>query len=439
MTTEAMHIVQIANFVTEQSGGLRRVLCELGLRYVAQGHRCTLIVPMRSRSEVVPSFLSTNGVRVVRASGVRVPCSGGYRAIVRRRPLQRLLEELRPSVVELSDKTSLSWLPAWLRRRGVPTVLVSHERHDHLLAGSLPNCLQWRRLIARWISQVGESVEAIVCASSYSAEPFLRWTEKICIVPLGVDLALFAPRTTGHHAFGSDDEPPINLVTVGRLSPEKRPGDSIAVLSELHRRGRRVHLHIVGDGPMRDRLQRDASGLGVTFHGHIEDRAKLAELLRGADVALAPSRVETFGLSILESMASGLPVVVPDGGGACELVRPGTGAVTRSDPIAMADAVIALVEQSRGTLTQSAIRHRCRTHAEQYSWESAAEGILAVHRSALPAAAENAIQRGNDPVEFVVAKAWLGGACMDHRDAVTAAERHRCDGPRPACRVLASG
>ncbi|MDQ3543403.1 MAG: hypothetical protein M3431_06020 [Actinomycetota bacterium] len=103
-----MRIVQVANFVTPTSGGLRRTLEALGPRYVEAGHRSTFVHPGPSRQSGVVS-----GVRVEQIAGAPLPMSGGYRVITRRVPLQRLLTAIRPDVVELSDKTTLSWLPEW--------------------------------------------------------------------------------------------------------------------------------------------------------------------------------------------------------------------------------------------------------------------------------------------------------------------------------------
>ncbi len=92
-----MRVVQVANFVTPTSGGLRRTLIALGPRYVEAGHRCTFVHPGPSRQSGVVS-----GVRVEQIAGAPLPMSGGYRVITRRVPLQRLLTAIRPDVVELS-------------------------------------------------------------------------------------------------------------------------------------------------------------------------------------------------------------------------------------------------------------------------------------------------------------------------------------------------
>jgi alpha-1,6-mannosyltransferase len=76
----------------------------------------------------------------------------------------------------------------------------------------------------------------------------------------------------------------------------------------------------VGDGPDRDRLMALGDGTGILWRSHVRDRDHLADLVAAADLYLAPGPVETFGLSALEAMASGVPVLSVDSGGVPELV-----------------------------------------------------------------------------------------------------------------------
>jgi len=138
-------------------------------------------------------------------------------------------------------------------------------------------------------------------------------------VPLGVDLATFHPAP-------HDSRPgPARLVYAGRLSPEKNPAAVVGAMRVLAETGRPACLDVYGDGPALTALRRQARDLPVTFHGYVGDRRELAGALSRADVAFAPSVAETFGLSILEAMACGTPVVTSATGGAPELLAPGAG------------------------------------------------------------------------------------------------------------------
>ena len=162
---------------------------------------------------------------------------------------------------------------------------------------------------------------------------------------------------------------------VSRLSREKRPECAIETVRVLHERGTPVTLSIVGDGPLRARLERRAAGLPVTFLGHVSDRQALAGLVAGADAALFPSSVETFGLATLEALACGTPVVVPAGGAARELLDgPGSGVVTDGTPEGMAAAVIQLLAMPQR-------REAARAAAQRYSWSRTVAAVLGEYES----------------------------------------------------------
>lgn len=360
-----MRIAQVANYITPTSGGLRRTLEALGARYVRAGHRCVLIHPGRSRQSGI-----ANGVRVEQLAGTRLAMSGGYRVITRRGPLQRLLLATRPDIVELSDKTTLSWLPAWLRDRRISTVLIAHDRHDAMLDGTLPDWLPWRSVIGALTLKAAASSSAVVCASAFGAAQIIGpLRDRVHHIPLGVDLDTFHPsRTPDDRRLGAAAIP---LAFVARLSPEKRPWLAIETLRELHHRGLDVRLRVVGDGPLRGRLEASAIGLPATFAGHLDDRASVATILAGARATIAPCATETFGLAVLESMACGTPVIVPPDGGAHELVTEGTGSVVTPDATAIADAVCRIVAGDSGEQSR-----RCRVNAERYSWDATAAAML---------------------------------------------------------------
>jgi alpha-1,6-mannosyltransferase len=359
-----VRIVQVANFVTPTSGELRRTLEALGPRYVSAGHRCSLVHPAAERESA-----TCGGVRVERIPGVVLPMSGGYRVIARRSQLKGILAAERPDLVELSDKTTLSWLPEWLRRRGVPTALLAHDRHDAVLDGALPGTWPWRALVGARSARAARPSAAVVCASAFCAEQFAGSGVPVRRIPLGVDLDVFHPRRSpGAWMLG---EASVTLAFVGRLSPEKRPGLAIAAVRHLVAGGADVLLRVVGDGPLRGALEAQAIGLPVRFAGHLEDRSSVATILAGARVLVAPCGTETFGLALLESLACGTPVIVPPDGAARELVVPGTGIVVEPEAAPIAGAVLEIVGGDA-----AAQRRRCRSHAERFTWDATAAAML---------------------------------------------------------------
>ncbi|MGH3330271.1 MAG: glycosyltransferase family 4 protein, partial [Nocardioidaceae bacterium] len=217
--------------------------------------------------------------------------------------------------------------------------------------------------------------DGIVVTSSFAKREFTSLAyaagTPLHQVALGVDLETFRPRLTSPPAVGI-----LRLVHVGRLSREKSPHLAVATAVALHARGVPVHLDVFGDGPHRAELEAMAREAPVTFHGHISSRRRLSELIGGADVALSVCPGETFGLAVLEALASGTPVVTADVGGARELVDGRSGAWGRPNPGALADAVLRLAERP-----VAARRAGARRRAEQFSWDRTVTAMLELHSS----------------------------------------------------------
>jgi alpha-1,6-mannosyltransferase len=366
-----MRIVRLANFVGPRSGGLRTSLRELGEGYLAAGHEPVLIIP----GELDSDQQTTQG-RVITLRGPRVPFSGGYRVLVRRRPVAALLGELRPDTLEVSDRTTLRWTGRWARAHGVPAVMVSHESLNALLrlvplAGVQAAADALNRRTARAYQQV-------ICTTAWAAAEFERiGARNVALAPLGVDLDTFAAPGdagqadfAGHHGAGR-----TLLVHCGRLSLEKKPQRSLNTLATLRASGLPVRLVMAGDGPLRRHLERHAarSALPVTFAGFLPDRTRLAALLASADVAIAPGPAETFGLAALEALACGTPVVVSAESALPEVVGGAGASVAGEDLAAGVISVLARPERAR--------RAEARARAERYGWPAAVQAFLGIHQA----------------------------------------------------------
>jgi alpha-1,6-mannosyltransferase len=144
------------------------------------------------------------------------------------------------------------------------------------------------------------------------------------------------------------------LIGVGRFAVEKRWDVVLEAFARL-RAHREAVLVLYGDGPERARLER-AAPPGVHFAGFESDRGRLATALASADCLVHGCPYETFGLSIAEAVACGLPAVVPDAGGAAQSIDPASGAVYRSlDATACAAAIEAVLSRRPDELRDRAL------------------------------------------------------------------------------------
>ena len=222
--------------------------------------------------------------------------------------------------------------------------------HTHLWAGDV-----WGRLAALmagvsvvvstehgmdplepgWKQQVKRKTQGLTSCTVAVSNAVRDWcvargvpAERLVVIPNGVDLTRFqsGPQPAG---------PRPRVLGIGRLSWEK----GFDVLIEACRDLKDVSLEIVGEGPMRDALEAMGNGQ-VRFHGELEE---VAEVMKGADLVVVPSRSEGFGLVALEAMAAGVPVIASSIGGLPDLLGDAGLLVPPGDELALREAIRALL------------------------------------------------------------------------------------------------
>lgn len=281
------------------------------------------------------------------------------------------------------------WLSGWVGRRlahrfDTPLVQTFHTlgvlKNATLAPGDRPE--PPLRLVAE--RRVAEAADRIVVLTCDEARLLHRTYglsgAKIQVVPAGVDLDRFAPapapRTPG----------PPRLLFVGRLQPLKGPDVAVRTLAEVRRTLPDARLLIVGGasgsgdgttGP--DELRALAAELGVADGLELEpaiDQTALVSRYQQADVLLAPSRSETFGLVALEAQACGTPVVAANVPGLRAVVGDGGTLVAGHDPTDHAAAAVGyLTDPVRAAGAADAGIARAR-HA---SWDASVDRLLAVY------------------------------------------------------------
>ena len=238
------------------------------------------------------------------------------------------------------------------------------------------------RLIANTDAEHDELVEL------YNGDP-----ARIDVVPPGVDTDLFSPgdQRRARAVFGIDPAERV-MVFAGRIQPLKGPEVLLRAAAELAHRfpDERWRVLVVGGLSGVGRVGRhglaelaDELGISalVTFLPP-QPRERLAEVFRAADVVAVPSYNESFGLVALEAQACGVPVVAAAVGGLRVAVQDGVTGVlidghdAGSWATALAD--VTLDQSRRGHLGWSA-----RVHAEKFSWDATAEGLLASYDRAI--------------------------------------------------------
>ncbi|MDD5330402.1 MAG: TIGR03088 family PEP-CTERM/XrtA system glycosyltransferase [Sulfuricella sp.] len=302
--------------------------------------------------------------------------------------LWRLLRRLRPDIVHTRNLAALeSLLPAVLA--GVPARV--HSEHGWDMC-NLDGGNRRHRLLRRLFRPLAQRYIAL----SRHLEAYLREQvavppERIAQIYNGVDTALFRPAGAERPPLpcpGFDGPGRFVVGTVGRMQAVKDQLTLVRAFIQLVQTvpdARRVlRLAVVGDGPLRQEAQALLGQAGALDLAWLPgDRDDIPALMRGFDLFVLPSLAEGISNTILEAMASGLPVVATDVGGNPELVESGrTGLlVPPGDPNRMADAIRAyLGDRGVGAL------HGCearRVVERRFSMEAMVAGYMEVYERAL--------------------------------------------------------
>lgn len=364
-----LRIAQLANFVGPVSGGMRVAIDHLGAGYVDAGHDRIFVIPGK-HDEITETEHGT--IVQVRAPKI----TRDYRMIATHWRALDVLERFNPTSIEVSDKWTLSPAGAWARKRGIGSVLFSHERLDDMLSMWLKRQFGVEALVGALNRRLSKEFDAVVVTSRYAADEFSDTGANLWRVPLGVDLETFHPmgyQTPPPEPDGRPSEP-IQLCYVGRMSHEKSPQLGVAAAVELHRRGVPIQLNMYGTGPDTDQLREQAGDAPVVFHGFVAGRDEVARRFAHSDISYSVCPAETFGLAVLEALACGTPVVTSNRGGAHELVDPSSGEFGTPDAVGLADATERLIARL-GPELRTAARHR----AEQFTWQASVDAMLDLH------------------------------------------------------------
>jgi alpha-1,6-mannosyltransferase len=268
-------------------------------------------------------------VWVVQVFGVPAYRRTGYRLLVDYPHLQQLVREIDPDVLETGDPWFSGPMGLVLRKRHDVRGLVTSFFHTDPLTSYLVPWISKRTMASRMLMRsVYPRADAIfyrvqrlydaTLVSSRLMQQRLRDSgiSRVVRVPFGVDPVFFEAGQRREPASGSRVK---RLLYAGRLHPEKAIDLLLEALPTLLAEPD-VHVTVVGTGPYGKEI---AQITHPRFHyqGFVDGRAQLAEIYRTHDVLLAPGPYETFGLGVLEGLATGLMVVGPDAGGTGELLR----------------------------------------------------------------------------------------------------------------------
>jgi L-malate glycosyltransferase len=176
------------------------------------------------------------------------------------------------------------------------------------------------------------------------------------------------------------------LLFWGRLEDEKGLPELFIALKEVTKKIKQIKLILVGEGSQLKEYKNLVVSLGLTEHVEFKgwlDAREIQNLTTQSDLGLFPSRIESFGLSVIEAMAAGLPVIAANGGAVPENIKDGvTGTlIPVHDSNALAKAIISALENPKY------IRNLAETAKKQvrekFSWDKTADSMIDIYTSVL--------------------------------------------------------
>ncbi|WP_068074523.1 glycosyltransferase [Novosphingobium lentum] len=334
-----MRIVDICAFYTPHGGGVKTYV-ERKVRAARKlGHEIIVVAPGESDNLIAQD----DGGCILTVTGPKFPLDRRYHYFKDEPALHALLDRLEPDVVEVSSP----WASPGMVSRWQGHALRALVMHADPLAAyayrwfgpfasraAIDRSFDW---FWRHLRRLDAEYDIVVSASnSLSQRLIAGGMDKVTTIPMGVQPGLFSPqlRDEGLRArlLARCDLPPTAtlLLGLGRHAPEKRWPMVIEAVTAAGMK-HEVGLVLLGEGRYRSRLLRAAAhNPHVHFGAPVRDRDELAIILASADALIHGAEAETFGMVAAEAKASGLPLIVPDEGGAADQFVPGQGELFRA-------------------------------------------------------------------------------------------------------------
>jgi phosphatidyl-myo-inositol alpha-mannosyltransferase len=365
-----LRIALIAEDYYPQLGGVPEHVHNLSRELEALGHHVTIVTSRMRMHGMVdgPQVRRVGQSLVIYANGGVARVTVGWRLTAQ---LEALFRKERFDVVHVHGGLAPTFgvvAPQAAWRAGIPVVATFHTWFPRSIGYRILR-KPAQRLLDRHAATIAVSSAAREAMSRYFSAP---WE----IIPNGVDTNFFRPGTNHGVEPRSGGAGP-KLLWLGRIEPRNDLETVLAALPRILERHPQAQLTVVGDGPWRSRLERAARPLGSSVHFAGFVNGERPAYYRAADLYLCPTRRASFGVTLLEAMACGTPMVVSDlpafrdvAGSHAEFVAPG-------DVAAWARAVNGLMDDPARRVT---LMEAGRRVAERHAWPLVAQRVLAVYQ-----------------------------------------------------------
>ncbi len=366
----ALHIADITMFYAPASGGVRTYL-----EAKADWLRAR---PQMRYSMLVPGDEIGNDGTIHTLPAPRIPWGNGYKFPFSLKAWVATLVALKPDVIEAQDPYAPAWAAVQAGARlGVPVIGYYHSDLPRLVASRVG---RWTDIILdNYVANLFRRFDRVLVPSRVMADKLARLrVPNVHVQPLGVDLHRFHPMRKDlrmRQRLGIPESACL-LIFAGRGSHEKHVP---VLLKAMQLLGKDYRLLLVGSH-MPTRYPDN-----VHVIDHFVPKDELAGMLAACDALVHAGDRETFGLVVLEAMASGIPVIGVDRGAVAELVAPDCGRLARAgDARAFAAAVREVFANDPVAMGRNG-RRRVET---TYGWNGVMAGLMRHYETLTGIAAE---------------------------------------------------
>jgi len=318
-TAEKLSIAMVCDPIGSNSSGSVFSTLRFGKLLKARGHHVIFIAAKTKENK---DENHEHGVKTYRYRSIPIPKGGGWKlAFPTVAELKKVFREEKINVVHilLPMTGGIAALKA-ARALNIKIVAHSHSQPENLFM-EMPKIIQptlnnlWNKYLA-WLYKKAES---LIYPSEFAHGLLHKLSDQnqpFTVVSNGINLAEFRPKEPGdfHERFNLPPEK-IKLLFVGRLHPEKSIDTLIKAVPHIIKKYPDVHVLIVGGGHLRSKLERLSHSLGIkkyiSFLGFLSEEDKI-NAYNASDIFVSPSFAELEGMTVLEAMACGKPVVVPN-------------------------------------------------------------------------------------------------------------------------------
>ncbi|WP_460466169.1 glycosyltransferase family 4 protein [Calidifontibacter terrae] len=218
---------------------------------------------------------------------------------------------------------------------GLPVAVTWHSLHARM-----EGPIRMLGYVGRW-AKSGAALSAVSGVAAVSVQSLAGLQHQVAILPNGIDTRQWAPQPRPP----IDPNGPVRVVSAMRLMGRKRPLELLEIVHEARRHapGVDIRLEVLGEGPLRPRLEQRVAHLGAqewfSAPGR-KTRAEVRESYRVSDVFIAPAELEAFGIAALEARTTGLPVIAPRKSGVSEFIVDRVNGLLAGDDAGMVDAIV---------------------------------------------------------------------------------------------------